>query len=254
MRNNKLKILGCVSPYSNFKDNCPGYLLSINNNKILLDCGPGVCKKLNIPSDLDNLNVFISHFHKDHYTDIYAIAYASYVYHKLGLLENKVKVYIPKISKSEYEYEDYCLLKHLKEQYFEIIEYDEKSQIKISGISITFIKNYHSIITYSTKIEYDNKKIVYASDLGFKSKDAIINFSKNASVLLIESTYLETDNGSSDFHLTTSQAAIIAKEANVNKLVLTHFWPNQSKIKYFKEAKKFFDKTVISKDNLMIKI
>ena len=154
---NNLRIIGSISPYSNKNGNCPGYLLSMGNHKILLDCGFGVCKSLNIPDDFRKLNIFISHFHKDHYMDIYAIAYASYVYNKLGILNEKIKVYIPKTTDTDPEYLDYLLLIQSKEHYFEFIEYEQNSVFKIADIEIGFMKNYHAINTYSTRIKFDNK-------------------------------------------------------------------------------------------------
>ena len=37
----------------------------------------------------------ITHYHKDHFSDIGAIQYASYVYHNLELLNKKIKIYLP---------------------------------------------------------------------------------------------------------------------------------------------------------------
>lgn len=252
---NELGILGSVSPYSTKYDNCPGYLINLQKTKILLDCGPGVCSKLNIPNDLNNLNIFISHFHKDHYLDIFSIGYASYVYNKLHLLKNKIKVYIPKINKNDEEYQDYLLLKNLREQYFEIIEYDVNSIFTIENVDISFMRNHHSIKTYSTKIIFNNDyKFIYTSDLGYETKDELIKFSKDADILLIESTFVKSDNANSDFHLHAFEAAIIAKEANVKKMILTHFWPEHNKKIYLKEAKTIFKNTEIAKINKKIKI
>lgn len=52
-----------------------------------------------------------------------------------------------------------------------------------------------------------------------------VNIAKNARMLLCESTYQEehADLAYKHFHLTAKQAATIAKEANVEELILTHF-------------------------------
>lgn len=246
---NVLKILGNISPYPTKNANCPGYLFQINCEKILLDCGPGISKILQFPKDLDGLNIFISHFHKDHYIDIYSIAYASFVYHNLGMLHNRIELYIPKMNEKDYGYEDYMLLKNLREHYFEIIEYDENSQFIINDVKITFCKNYHSILTYSTKIEYNEKKYVYTSDLGYKSKDDIVNFAKNADILLIENTFLISDNIVNEYHLNTMETTEIANLANVKKLLLTHFWPEYKSDNYFKEAKALFNNADVVNTN-----
>ena len=86
--------LGTISPYPKGDKNCPGFLVQYNNNKILLDCGAGVTRLLNFPNDLKDLNVIITHYHKDHFGDLGALQYASYVYHNLGLLDKKIKIYL----------------------------------------------------------------------------------------------------------------------------------------------------------------
>ena len=91
----EIKTLGSVSPYPKDDKNGVSYLIRSGNNKILLDCGPGSSRLLNMKEDLNNLIIIISHLHKDHYSDLLAIGYASYVYKNLGYLKNKIKVYVP---------------------------------------------------------------------------------------------------------------------------------------------------------------
>ena len=52
-----------------------------------------------------------------------------------------------------------------------------------------------------------------------------IDIARDARLLLCESTYLESerDLAWAHYHLTAKQAATIAKEANVQQLVLTHY-------------------------------
>ena len=88
--------LGTVSPYPKGNMNCPGYLVEYNNKKTLLDCGNGITRLLRFPEDLQDLSIIITHYHKDHLGDIGAIQYASYVYHNLGMLNEKIKIYLPK--------------------------------------------------------------------------------------------------------------------------------------------------------------
>ena len=72
----ELKVLGTVSPYCKLDKNCPGFLIKNGEHKILLDCGNGITRLLNLQEDLKNLTIILSHLHKDHYGDILSIAYA----------------------------------------------------------------------------------------------------------------------------------------------------------------------------------
>ena len=78
----ELKVLGSVSPYCKLNRNCPGYLITEKDTKILLDCGNGCLSLIDI-KDLKNMTVIISHLHPDHYGDLPTLAYMSYVANKL---------------------------------------------------------------------------------------------------------------------------------------------------------------------------
>ncbi len=94
MSNITITPLGTVSPYLEGNMNCPGFLIQHNDEKILLDCGNGITRLLRFPDALKKLNVIITHYHKDHFGDIGSIQYASYVYHNLGLLNEKIKIFL----------------------------------------------------------------------------------------------------------------------------------------------------------------
>jgi len=166
--------------------------------------------------------------------------------------KQKINLYIPKPSHNGCDLHDYYIINKFNEHYFNIIEYDEYDKFEFSNINISFMKNYHSIDSYSTKINYNGKVFIYTSDLGYSSKDSLVSFAKNADFLLIESSFLISDNQKSDYHLCAHESAIIAKEANVKVLILTHFWPKHSSKKYLKEAKKVFKNTkVVSENKIM---
>lgn len=244
----KLKILGCVSPYPNKKNACPGYLITDNNIRILLDCGNGITKNLKLPYDLENLTIIISHLHKDHYGDLLALGYASYVYNKLGILKDKINVYIPK----DENLEDYnYLINFKKENYLNIIPYKEDTTININSLNISFKETKHPIKTYAIKITDNKNTLTYSSDTGFDNN--LINFFKNSDILLCESSFLkEQKNGNN--HLTAEEAGKLAKLSNVKKLILTHYWPEIKNKKYLKEAKSIFKNTKIADNKKVYKL
>lgn len=247
----KLKVLGTVSPYCKDSKNCPSYLVSTTNNKILLDCGNGITRNLVLPNDLENLTIIISHLHRDHYGDIFSLAYATYVYHNLGILKERIKVYIPSTKKESL---DYQLLTNLgEEHYLKIEEYKEDSQITLSDTTITFSPNPHNVPSYSIKISANNQTIVYSGDTGYIG-NTLETFAKGANLLICESTFLKGQIRKKDYHLYAHEAATIAKKAEVQKLLLTHFWPEIDKEEYLKEAKPIFDNTEIAEENKVLKL
>lgn len=244
----KVKPLGTVSPYCKDNKNCPGFLITNNDQKILLDCGSGISRNLKMPEDLENLIIIISHLHKDHYSDLSSIAYASFVYKNSGILKNKIKVYIPfDNSVKDFDY----LTNFGEENFMEFIPYTSKEHIKINNIDISFVINPHSPVTHSIKVQDKNNCIVYSSDTGY-TNNTLTEFSKNADLLICESTFLQNQVKKSDNHLFAYEAATIAKNAKVKLLALTHFWPEIDKQEYVNEAKVIFKNTVACEENIEI--
>jgi len=84
-----------------------------------------------------------------------------------------------------------------------------------------------------------------------------VDLAKNSDILICESTYLEKnkDKARQYKHLTAKQAASIAKQAKVKKLVLTHFSQRHKDLtEVLKEAKKVFKNTICAKDFLTLSL
>lgn len=242
-------------------------MIKYNDTKVLLDCGNGITRYLNIPDDLEDLTIIISHLHSDHYGDLNSIASTTKVLNRLGLISDKIKVYIPEdekitvkehytdkdgwgclryVEKSIIDY-DYILSLE-KNGHLEFETYYENEPLYINDLKISFCRNPHQVPTYSIKVEANDLSLVYSSDTGYKN-NTLVKFSKDANLLICESTYLKGQSRNTDDHLYAFEAAKIAKSANVDELLLTHFWPNISKDKYVNEAKKFFENTSASEEN-----
>lgn len=233
----RIKVLGSVSPYPIQKCNGVGYLLSDGLDNLLLDCGTGVVREMNFPQDLENLTVVISHLHKDHYADLSAIAYASYVYHNLGLLDEKITVYLPK----DEAIEDYhYLMNYGSENFINFVPYEEDAELQIGDFTATFCQTLHPVKTYAMSVINGGRKVSYSADMGFEERMA--EFFNNSDCLICESSYLK-DQKSGNVHLSAEEAGKLARMSNTKKLILTHFWPELDKNKYIDEAKMVFDNT-----------
>lgn len=238
--------LGTVSTYCNSISNCPGFLVRYGDRKILLDCGNGISRYLNMPADLENLIIIISHLHSDHYGELLSLAQTSYVFHRLGLLNNRIKVYLPnEPDRIDFQY----LLSLQKESYFEYIPYSEEYKLYFDNLKLSFVRNPHPVTTYSTKVDNGESSLVYSSDTGYNG-NSLEKFAKDANILICESTFLSNQKGEIDNHLSALEAAQIAKNANVDKLLLTHFWPSIDKEEYVKEAKEVFSNTEAAQEGI----
>ncbi|MCD9186134.1 MAG: ribonuclease Z [Pyrinomonadaceae bacterium] len=87
--------------------------------------------------------------------------------------------------------------------------------------------------------------------------ESAYKLAKDVDILICESTYLaaETVDAVKNGHLTSEQAAEIAKKANARKLVLTHFSQRYlSTEKFVTEARKIHENTVAVSDGEQIEI
>jgi ribonuclease Z len=78
-----------------------------------------------------------------------------------------------------------------------------------------------------------------------------VEIAKDAKILICESTFLEEhkDLAKRYLHMTAKQAATLAKEANVQMLILTHFSARYTDLSCFeKEAKPIFPNTYVAED------
>ncbi len=80
--------------------------------------------------------------------------------------------------------------------------------------------------------------------------NGLVKYIQDADLLVIEATYLEREaEMARQFgHLTARQAATLAKEANVRRLVLTHISRRYHDWEVLEEAQAVFPETVIARD------
>lgn len=240
MEHFKVKALGTVSPHCTKESNCPGYLVEFGDNKVLLDAGNGITRQMNLKEDLKNLKVILTHTHWDHIGDIFNLGYDSYLY------DEKLDLYLPCDDDKIHLFKNHNPVK------WNLDYFDERTNIDIGDYNIDFLKTKHSKNSYAVKLVYDDnyiyKSIVYTSDIGINDIKNIIDFSKDADLLICESSLYSGHHIFNENHLHAYESGMIADCAKVKKLVLTHFWPEDDRHKYVEEAKINFSNTVAAKE------
>lgn len=244
----KLKILGTQSPYNTEGHNCPGFLITDGETKLMLDCGSGSHSLLSFPNNLNNLSVILSHLHRDHYNDIYNLQYASFVFHNQKRIESPIRIYMPETPNEICE--DIMSEGNAFAHYHVI---DENTRFNIGNMQISFCRTEHPVETYAIKVANGERTIVYTSDTSFSSKNKLVEFAKDTDLLICESSLLKSYGFPEiNSHLTAEQAGIIAKEANVKGLILTHFWPEELPERYVEEAKEVFPRVIAASEGQII--
>lgn len=101
----------------------------------------------------------------------------------------------------------------------------------------------------------EGRKLAYIADTNLCKN--CIETAKDADLLICESTYSSDmeEKAEKYKHLTAKQAAQIASQANVKKLILTHFSPRYKSTKEIEEdTKTYFSNVVCAKDFMKIKM
>lgn len=242
MKKIKITALGTISPYCKLDRNCPSFLIEVEDQKILLDCGNGSSRWLTFPKDLKNLHIFITHYHKDHYGDLGAIQSAAFTSYNLGMIKKPVDIYLPE---KDYNHRKEGILLD-QESYATFHEINENTHLKIKGANLSFSNNNsHTIESYMVELKIGNLKIVYTSDVGNTNVGHLINFCKDADLLISESSLLRKHQSKLTTHLTAYEAGEIAALSNAKKLLLTHFWPEENPCSYLEEAKEKFPNAML---------
>ena len=122
-------------------------------------------------------------------------------------------------------------------------------------ILIFFKPNLAAVLLTFISLNYAQDKWIYITDVKY-SKD-LIKFAQNSDLLVLDSTLSDDlkKEAAKTMHLTAKQAADIAKQAKVKKLVLTHFSQRyKSTHELEKQAKTIFKNTIAAKDFMTIEI
>lgn len=135
---------------------------------------------------------------------------------------------------------DKDLLKKYKVEGEKVRLLEEKKELEIDGKLVRL-----------EDVSWVKKGDVLSVIIDTKKCDKAVQIAKGASVLICESTYLEEDRDLARkyMHMTAKEAAMLAQEANVKLLILTHFSARYKNLALFeKEAKPIFDNCVIAED------
>jgi len=167
-----------------------------------------------------------------------------------------------------FDNKDYCVeakpLDHTVESWgYRVQEKDSVTMLPerlkefgISGKDIGRLKNEGSLSINETVIKLESVSVIkkgqsMAFVMDTRVCENAYRLAKNVDLLVCESTYLssETNEAKSNGHLTATQAAEIARDAQADLLVLTHFSQRYKTIDNFVlEAKEIHSNTVAVKD------
>lgn len=228
----KITVLGNNGPYPKAGSACSGYLLEKDDTKVLIDCGNGILSRLQKVCNINDLDaIIITHLHSDHVSDMFIFKYA------IGLNKtNESTLSLPVYTSTDDEY----LINNMNyNDSFIINNLSEEKEIDINGLKFKFKRNNHPVETYAVKVTDGLKTLIYSSDTAYYEE--FNDFIKDADTLICECGVLEKDRNTDTPHLSAKQASMIASEANIKRLILTHFWPEYTEAEILNEASNYYN-------------
>ena len=233
-----LTILGADGTYPRAHSACSGYLLQHDGFNLWMDAGNGTLSFLQEHIALDQIDaIFVSHAHVDHCADIYPFFYQ---------LINTRKT-VPLYAAS-------CVYDNLKpligsgsqQDFADLFEWHllhAGDAADAGPFRLNVFNAAHSIENATVRIQADGRTLCYSGDTGPNPELAVA--ARGADLFLCEASWLEQDEGLMEpIHLKAAEAGAVAREADIERLMLTHVWPRNPLDRVREEASRTFDGTI----------
>ncbi|MFC1477435.1 MBL fold metallo-hydrolase [candidate division KSB1 bacterium] len=204
---------------------CPGYLLEINHNKILLDAGSGCLRQLSRLSVMPGMlnYVLISHFHIDHTGDLLPLLFSRR--NAASREEKDICIYGPPDFPGTFKTISAAFSRWISSDNYSILiqEYGGGT-MNFNGWSLETLPMEHSLDSYGFRITAQKKTIAYSGDTGYCEN--LIRLCRNADLAVVECTF--PDSKKTAGHMTPSEAGKAAQKAGCKRLILSHLSPELS--------------------------
>ena len=243
----KLTVLGSAGSHPGVGRLCSGYLVETAATSVLLDAGNGATANLQRFVPLNELDaVAISHRHVDHCIDLIGVFYAL-------RFDPGFTTRIPLFAPDEvYETLTGLLSDDSAmafDDVFDHIRVAAGDSVEVGDLDLRFAHSEHSTPAVSMRVEANGASLVYSGDTS--GGPALVEIAHQAQLLLCEATWAgDAKQYPAGIHLTATQAAQVATEAQVERLVLTHIAGGTDRDQVRREAEAAFDGPVFLADDL----
>lgn len=243
----KIHFLGTNGWYTTATGNTPCILIDSKENYVIFDAGNGIYKLDKYLKEKKTISLFISHFHLDHVSGLHSVVFDS-------RFAFPINIYMGKGRKKDFDILTNAPFTNSKNS-IKVFELEEgKNDI---GFPVEVFKLRHTNVGHGYKVTLEDKVIAYSGDSGIC--DDSIPFAKDADLLIHECSFIKAPEPETWGHVDPYLAANLAKDANVKKLILTHFdaslYTDLKKRKWAEEeARKIFPNTTAAEDGLSIEL
>lgn len=234
----ELTILGSAGSHPGTGRVCSGYLVTVDGTSLLLDAGNGSTANLQRFTTFPELDaIVVSHRHVDHCIDLIGAFYA------LRFDPDFQGRQVPLYAAAEvFETLASMMSADSAMSFSDIFAHREVGhgdQVAVGPMSLRLSRTVHPPPTVATRIEVGGNVLAYSADTA--AFDGLVDVARDADLFLCESTWAgDPDNYPDGIHLTAREAATIAQQADVGKLVLTHIAGGTNRDQVLQEASEIF--------------
>ena len=230
---------------------CSGYLIDTDDATFVLDLGPGTLLELRRHTDFRTLDaVVLSHLHADHVLDLVALRFAL-AYNPVrppGLIPLRLppggEAFLGRVADA---FAEPGKANAFFPDVFDIVEYDPASALMIGDARITFTFTVHYVPCLAIRISHPgtDRDFVYTADTGPAAN--LASFVAGGGIVVAEATLLEPSEEpfGSRGHLTAEEAAVLARNAGAETLVLSHLWEEHGLDRYREQAAEHFSGKIL---------
>lgn len=241
----KIIFLGTNGWYTTPTGNTPCILIDNKEHYVVFDAGNGIYKLDQYITEPKPIYLFISHFHIDHVSGLHCL-------NKFNFPQG-INIYV-----GQGRTKDFQILINppfTSPKQINLIELkDGKNTIPFP---IEAIEQFHAYTNHGYRVTLEEKTIAYSGDCGIS--DGSLKLAKDADILIHECSYKADHPADKWGHVGPIEAAQLAKEAGVKKLILTHFDASlytslDDRKQAEKQAQKIFPETTAATDDLAIEL
>lgn len=230
----RLTVLGCSGSFPGPEEACSGYLLRAGAHVVMLDAGPGTVAALQRHVGMEELTALVlSHHHPDHWSDLGVLRVAL----RYGLEVEGLAVYGTAETRAIAQH----LVGHPLEPTLVWHTVADGDEVDLGGFRMRFSATDHYVETLAVRVDAAGRTLAYSADTG--PGWSFSSLGPGLGAALCEATLLDHERVGVDeavLHLSVGEAGRMAREAGVERLLLTHQQPGADREAYRREAEAAF--------------